>query len=133
MATVICKRSIMFRDEAQARMGLKTVRSHTIPANKDPQNIPDWVAEQSAFRHAVEHEEIMLLEVIKPAKAEVIEKKPLPENTAPADDSGTAPVQLETLTKTGLLEYARKLGIELDEKLKKDEILAAIKQETAKT
>lgn len=126
MATVICKRTIMFRDEAQARQGLKAPRTHTIPANKDPQNIPDWVVEQPAFLHAVEHDEIMLLQVMKPVEAKV-EKTALPEITAPE------PVQLEKMSKAELLEHARTIGIEVNEKLKKEEILAAIKQELAKT
>jgi hypothetical protein len=122
---VIAKRTILFIHEDDARSGQnKTPRKHVVNFSKDPQEIPDWVTEQDAFAVATQDGTLTVV-VIQPA---VTPKLKLAE----VNGEGKAIVQLDKMTKDELQLHALEVhGLELDDKLKKEEMVAAIKEAAA--
>lgn len=126
---VIAKRTIMFLDHMGQAAGRAIFKPHTVHFSKDIQEIPDWISEQEAFKIATQPPkdgkgtpDITVVRIEAPARVPVLQKF-----------EGDAVVDLEKMNKAELQTHAREVhGIELDDKLKKDEMIAAIKDKAAK-
>jgi hypothetical protein len=124
---VIAKRSILFvnQDDIQeaAKGGVaKAPRKHLVAFSKDPQEVPDWIRDQSAYETAAKDESIV----------EILYKA----TKAPQAVAVTTPavVDLTKMKKDELQVHAQEVhGLELDDKLTKDDMIAAIKDAAATT
>lgn len=117
---VISKRSILFQEWSAG----KVLRSHHVTANKDPQEIPDWVRGLNSFKLACKDNTIMEI-IVK----SVTEAAPAPEAAETVKSEVVKPplVDLKKLNRKELQEHAKVHGFELSGDLTKDEMVAAIK------
>jgi hypothetical protein len=136
---VIAKRKILFQEWSPGKqvgddwIPGKVLRTHHVPDSKDPQEVPDWVGKLDTFQEAVTHEDMM--EVIIPkAKPAAIPKPVTGGDAKDAKPGDLGLVDLSKLSKDELQLHALEVhGLELDDKLKKDEMVAAIKEKVAGT
>ena len=116
---VIAKRTVMFYNYSS---GAKVPQKHIVHFSKDIQEIPDWIGEQEAFKIATQDGTMTVVRVEPPARISPVEQSPL----------GEAVIDLQKLNKADLQTHAREVyDLELDDKLKKDEMIAAIEEKQA--
>lgn len=144
---VIAKRTILFRHEDDQKNGNKKPRECLIQGSKDVQEVPDWLEDQSAFI-AAQHDDkergitadIMVVvpqKRVAPPPMQVEKKPAIVPPAKPAEPAKTAEqkpaqpdvVDLTKMTKDALQLHALEVhGVELDDNLKKDEMIAAIEE-----
>lgn len=139
MVVISAKRTILFFHEGDRAGRTKThkpARSHLIPCQQAPQEIPDWVGEQSAFQDACKDDTIRVIQFAAPAAKPAPAPKAEKEKAADAKQPEPAPakvpdlpVDLRVMNKAELVDHALLVhGIELDEKSKKDDLITAIEE-----
>jgi hypothetical protein len=136
---VIAKRKILFQEWSPGKqvgetwIPGKVLRAHHVPDSKDPQQIPDWVGALDSFKDAVEHGDMMEVIIPNPPKAKpAAGAGPGQSATSGTSKSTTPPVDLSKMNKDELQLHALEVhGLELDDKLKKEEMVAAIKEKAA--
>jgi hypothetical protein len=127
---VICKRALLIVKPAVGGPIPSNKNSVNITASPAPQEVPDWVKDTDAFRHAAKHKVIKEVVVIDEPEED-------DDDEAEADDAGTGAqsggdVNLLAMTKADLVKYASEtFGLELDGASKKD-IIAAIQKAAPK-
>jgi hypothetical protein len=139
--SVICERSIMFRSEAQmvdpnkpaaaaAKPYVQPGRSFIIPVSPKPFEIPGWVTELPEYQDAIDAG--VLTEWQPAAKS-----KPAAggQQAHPGGGGSTGPVkvpksdeELEGMTKVELVDYGETIGLKLDARQSKDELIATISE-----
>jgi hypothetical protein len=125
---VICKRALLIVKPAVGGPIPSNKNSVNITASPAPQEVPDWVKDTDAFKHAAKHKVI---------KEVVVIEEPEEDDDEEADDAGTgaqsADVNLLAMTKADLVKYASEtFGLELDAASKKEELIAAIQKAAPK-
>lgn len=152
MVHVIAKRTILFRVEKPGT-ATQVIRQHLVEVSRginDVREVPDWVTETPAFRHAVETGELTLWQQVglpvtkaipystaadpgflksagdKPTVRDGVSGKPVETKTAEVQKPV---IELHKLTKPQLVDHAEEVyGLKLDEKLSKPEMIEAIEE-----